>query len=318
MSRNPIIVAVDTPDIYRAKELCTQLRGHVGAVKLGLEFFSAHGPEGVREVLPEGMPLFLDLKFHDIPNTVGKAICALKGLPIHLLTIHTLGGAPMMRAAVEAADWLASQGQARPNVLGVTVLTSMDEADMEQIGVQLDVAKQVEKLALLAQQSGLDGVVCSPQEIEMLRRILGHSALLSEQKKSSSTQVGEQSPSPPLAGEPLFTTPLAGGLGGAVSSDRGRRESPPLTPPASGVGISSDPQVRWEKNKDLQAPWQNNNMLLVTPGIRPAGAAMGDQKRVMTPAEAISAGADYLVIGRPITEAKDPVTLCGEILSTLG
>ena len=225
--KNPIIVAIDTPDIQRAAALCTSLNGHVGAVKLGLEFFSAHGADGVREVLPKGLPLFLDLKFHDIPNTVGKAIRALKGLPIELLTIHTSGGAAMMQAAKEAADWLAEQGQKRPNILGVTVLTSMDKGDLEDVGVMWEVADQVKRLALLAKQHGLDGLVCSPQEVAMLREI--------------------------------------------VDLDSSRR------------------------------------MLLVAPGIRPIGAESGDQKRTMTPQNAMDAGADYLVIGRPITGADDPV-----------
>lgn len=232
---NPIIVAIDTPDKARAKALCAMLNGHVGAVKLGLEFFSAHGPAGVREVLPEGLPLFLDLKFHDIPNTVSKAIRALKGLPIHLLTIHTSGGASMMKAAAEAADWLGGQGSTRPKVLGVTVLTSLDALDMEQIGVGRDVGQQVEKLVLLAKASGLDGIVCSPHEIKRLQYLKAE-------------------------------------------------VSPPL-PPVNG----------------------EDEFIFVVPGIRPEGSAQGDQKRVMTPKEALAAGADYLVIGRPITEAENPL-----------
>lgn len=232
-ANNPIIVAIDTPDIQRAKQLCSGLAGHVGAVKLGLEFFSSHGPAGVREVLPPDMPLFLDLKFHDIPNTVGKAIRALQGLPIWLLTIHTSGGPAMMQAAAEASHWLADQGQKRPNVLGVTVLTSMDQADLAETGVAHDIPTQVAKLGLLAEKSGLDGLVCSPHEIELLR--------------------------------------------GKV----------------------------------------NGNMLLVTPGIRPAGSAMGDQKRALTPKQAVELGADYLVIGRPITKAADPAKAAQAILSEL-
>ena len=230
MADNPIIVAIDTPDITRASTLCHNLQGHVGAVKLGLEFFSAHGPDGVRKALPEGMPLFLDLKLYDIPNTVSKAIRSLKGLPVWLLTIHTSGGAAMMEAAAEAADWLAEQGQKRPHVLGVTVLTSMDDDDLTDVGVKQNVAKQVKQLALLAEKSGLDGVVCSPKEIELLR----------------------------------------------------------------------DTFAKIEKET-------NKHMLLVTPGIRPVGSDMGDQKRAMTPKQALEAGADYLVIGRPITQADDPV-----------
>ena len=233
MSDNPIICAIDTPDIARAKELCHLLQGHVGAVKLGLEFFSAHGPAGVREVLPEGMPLFLDLKYHDIPNTVSKAIRALKGLPVWMVTIHTSGGVKMMQAAAEAADWLAEQGQVRPNILGVTVLTSMDKADLKEIGIKTDVAKQVKHLAVLAADHGLDGLVCSPLEIDLLRK-----------------------------------TP-----------SKAKKE-----------------------------------MLLVVPGIRPEGFDKNDQKRVMTPKQALEAGADYLVIGRPITQAEDPVGVVQALL----
>lgn len=238
MPNNPIIVAIDTPDIQRAKALCAQLKEHVGAVKLGLEFFTAHGACGVREVVPEGMPLFLDLKFHDIPNTVGKAIRALDGLNIAMLTIHTLGGVSMMQSARDAADWLAAQGNLRPKVLGVTVLTSLNQEDLSKIGINEDISHWVRLLAIQAKQSGLNGIVCSPHEIKVLR---------------------------------------------AHFREHGEVDS--------------------------------NRMLLVTPGIRPAGSAAGDQKRTMTPREALDAGADYLVIGRPITDAEDPVDVAQKLLA---
>ncbi len=165
---NPIICAIDTTDIMSAKKLSGQVSGSVGAVKLGLEFFTANGAVGVREVAGD-IPLFLDLKFHDIPNTVAGAVRATAGINSFLMTVHTQGGKTMMKAAKEAALQLPN----KPMVVGVTILTSMDAADLESIGVKNSVSDQVKKLADLAQKSGLDGVVCSPHEIEVLRKQCG-------------------------------------------------------------------------------------------------------------------------------------------------
>lgn len=232
--RNPVLVAIDTPELDQAKTLSRSLAGTVGGIKLGLEFFNANGPAGVAEVAGGRGDLFLDLKYHDIPNTVAGAVRAAVRLRPMILNVHAGGGPAMMRAALKAAeDESARLGIPRPKVIGVTVLTSMDDGDLEAVGQQGPAADQVVRLARLARDCGLDGVVCSPREIEALRGACG----------------------------PGFT--------------------------------------------------------LVVPGIRPAGAAMGDQKRVMTPREAIDAGADWLVIGRPITGAPDPAAAVREILREL-
>jgi orotidine-5'-phosphate decarboxylase len=215
--RARIFVAIDTTDAWAAATLVRELSGIADGVKLGLEFFSAHGAAGVRAI--EGLPLFLDLKFHDIPNTVAGAVRAALPLSPALLTVHAAGGEAMMRAAADAAR---EGGEARPRLIGVTVLTSLNDADLEEVGQRAPALDQVVRLARLAQYSGLDGVVCSPLEVAAVREVCG----------------------------PDF--------------------------------------------------------LLVVPGIRPKSAAAGDQKRVMTPAEAVAAGADVLVIGRPITGAAEP------------
>jgi orotidine-5'-phosphate decarboxylase len=216
---SPIFCAIDTPDPARAQELANAVRGVVN-IKLGLEFFVANGPSAVRRVA-SGAPLFLDLKLHDIPNTVAGAVRAAASLKPMLLTIHCGGGAAMMRAAVEAAQQAAAGGK-RMQLLGVTVLTSLDNADLDAVGQRGPTAEQAVRLAKLARGCGLDGVVCSPHEIAALREACG---------------------------------------------------------------------------KDF---------LLIVPGIRPSGIAAGDQKRVLNPRAALDAGADYLVIGRPITGAPDP------------
>lgn len=229
-----IFCAIDTPSLEDALALCTRLEGLVGGVKLGLEFFSAQGPAGVRRVAEAGLPVFLDLKLHDIPSTVAGAVRALTPLAPAMLTLHAAGGAAMMKAAAEAASQAAADaGVARPKLLGVTVLTSLADTELSGLGIGGTAAKQVERLAQLALRSGLDGVVCSPREAENLRAVLGRKALL------------------------------------------------------------------------------------VVPGIRPEGAAAGDQKRVMTPREAIAAGADYLVIGRPVTGADDPAAAARAIAESL-
>ncbi|MDX2073252.1 MAG: orotidine 5'-phosphate decarboxylase / HUMPS family protein [Alphaproteobacteria bacterium] len=164
MTKNPIFCAIDTTDLDRARRLIGVVAPYVGGIKLGLEFFVHHGAEGVKRVMPEGTPLFLDLKFHDIPNTVAGAVRALSGLNIFMTTIHAGGGSAMMMAAKEAAAKLP----ANPKILGVTILTSLEEKDMEPLGIQLSVAQQVERLATLAKTSGLDGIVCSPHELSSL------------------------------------------------------------------------------------------------------------------------------------------------------
>ena len=217
-----IFLAIDTTDVGVATSQAAATQGAVGGIKLGLEFFAANGPGGVRAVTAGGMPLFLDLKLHDIPNTVAGAVRAVTPLNPTLLTVHAGGGGAMLHAAADAAGEAAAKtGTARPRIVAVTVLTSLAEADMSAIGQQGPIADQARRLAALARRCGLDGVVCSPHEIETLRAECGA------------------------------------------------------------------------------------DFLLVVPGIRPAWADAGDQKRVMTPAEAARRGADYLVIGRPITAAAD-------------
>ena len=227
MDHNPILCAIDTNELARAQSLIAATASAVGGVKLGLEFFVAHGPGGIRMAAAGQMNVFLDLKLHDIPSTVAGAVKSSLVLDPLLLTVHCGGGPAMMRASVEA------RGSARTKIVGVTVLTSLDDNDLAAVGQSAPAAAQVRRLALLAQASGLDGVVCSPQEVAMLREAC---------------------------------------------------------------------------RKDF---------LLVVPGIRPAGAAVGDQKRVQTPRDAIAAGADYLVIGRPITEAPDPGAAARAILADL-
>jgi len=228
MTSNPVYCALDTSDAEAAAALAARLRGAVGGIKLGLEFFAANGPEGVRRAAGP-LPVFLDLKLHDIPNTVSGAVRAIGRLGIAMTTIHAAGGAEMMRAARNAADETA----ARPLLLGVTVLTSLDEAALPGIGMAGPVAEAVKRLAALAQESGLDGAVCSPHEVAALRN-------------------------------------------------------------QCGAGF-----------------------ILVVPGIRPAGSGDDDQRRTMTPAEALAAGADILVIGRPITGAPDPAAAARSIAATL-
>jgi len=225
-----LFVALDTTDLEGAAALAASLAPVAGGLKLGKEFFTAHGPGGVRRLAEAGLPLFLDLKFHDIPNTVAGAVRAALALRPAMLTVHAAGGAAMMRAAAGAA---AEGGAGRPLVLAVTVLTSLDEGDLRALGVVGPVDEQVGRLAALARESGLDGAVCSPREAADLRR-------------------------------------------------------------ACGAGFR-----------------------LVVPGIRPTWAAKGDQKRVTTPADAIAAGADYLVVGRPITEADDPVAAARAVVDEI-
>jgi orotidine-5'-phosphate decarboxylase len=214
-SENPVFVALDTPDLSRAIEIAKAVKPYVGGLKIGLEFLTAQGPDGIRKIVETGMKVFADTKFHDIPNTVAAAAREIAKYGVAIFNVHVSGGEAMMKAAVEAAN-------PRPKIIGVTVLTSLNDDDLEAVGQRGPSGDQVARLAKLAKASGLDGVVCSPREIALVRRACG----------------------------PDF--------------------------------------------------------LIVTPGVRPAGSALADQRRVMTPAEAVRAGADILVVGRPITAAPDP------------
>ena len=222
---SPIFVAIDTPDLARALALAERVRHHVGGLKLGLEFFSAHGHHGVRELAALGLPIFLDLKLHDIPNTVASAIQALHDLAPSILTVHAAGGRAMLEDAKAAAPPTC-------RVVAVTVLTSLDANDLASIGVPGSEHDQVERLTRLAHDAGLDGVVCSGFEVAAAKKI-----------------------------------------------------------------------------------WRDG--FFVVPGVRPAGGALGDQKRVMTPRQALDNGASILVVGRPITQAEDPDAAARAITATL-
>ena len=222
MSANPVYCALDTPLRARAEKLAAQLSGAVGGLKIGMEYFYAHGSDGYRGLAGFEQPIFLDLKLHDIPNTVASAVRALAPLEPALLNVHAGGGASMMQAAANAAKEAKDKGFRAPSMLAVTVLTSLEESDLHAMGVSGRPSEQVLRLAQLARANGMDGVVCSAHEIELLRAEMG------------------------------------------------------------------------------------TDFKLIVPGIRPAGSATHDQKRVMTPEDAQQAGADILVIGRAITEAEDP------------
>jgi len=217
-----IIIALDVPTKEEGIALVSRLKD-ARTFKVGLELFTAEGPALFRKLKALRKDVFLDLKLHDIPNTVAGAVRSAFGHGVQMMTIHASGGREMMAKAAEAARTAAEGGKnPKPILLGVTVLTSLKGPDLEEVGLTSDVASQVLRLAGLAKAAGLDGVVCSPQEIEVLRREYG------------------------------------------------------------------------------------NELVIVTPGIRPVWAAAQDQKRIMTPAEAVAKGADYLVIGRPITGAPSP------------
>jgi len=232
--QNPIIAALDLPTAEQALKLAQEIAPAVGAFKIGSELFTSAGPDIVRRVRDTGQAVFLDLKFHDIPNTVAKAVTSGVRLDIQMLTIHASGGLEMMRAAEESAQQTASQsGRNAPLVLGVTVLTSHDANTLSETGCDANVGKQVERLAQLAVKAGLRGLVCSPLEIVALRQIL---------------------------------------------------------PPS---------------------------VQLVTPGIRTGAEMADDQKRTLSPNEALDAGANWLVIGRPIYAAPNPRAAAEAIWSSL-
>jgi orotidine-5'-phosphate decarboxylase len=220
-----IIVALDFPDALTALQLVEQLEPSMCKLKVGKELFTRAGPSLVEKLSGKGFDVFLDLKFHDIPNTVASACKAAAELGVWMVNVHTFGGRAMMEAAREAIDTFDN----KPLLIGVTVLTSMDDAALREIGIEQSAQEQVVRLAKLAQTSGLDGVVCSAQEAQLLRQLMGE------------------------------------------------------------------------------------RFALVTPGIRPAGSDKGDQKRIMTPKLAIDSGASYLVIGRPITQAQNPLAVIKQI-----
>ncbi|MGJ3649628.1 orotidine-5'-phosphate decarboxylase [Sphingomonas sp. GlSt437] len=182
---NRIFVALDTPDIERAKLIATRVRHHVGGIKLGLEFFMANGRHGVMEMHALGLPIFLDLKLHDIPNTVGKAIQALRGLDPAILTVHAAGG----RAMLEDAKAAAPVGT---KVVAVTMLTSLDQSDMVSIGLQPDPHEQVLRLAELAQSAGVDGIVCSGEEVAAAHKAWPKGFLVVPGVRPGDGHVGDQ------------------------------------------------------------------------------------------------------------------------------
>ena len=183
--RSPIFVAIDTPDLERAKAIATRVRNHVGGIKLGLEFFCANGRHGVREMAELQLPIFLDLKFHDIPNTVGKAIQALRPLEPAVLTVHAAGGRAMMEDAKAAAP-------SGTKVVAVTVLTSLDSSDLESIGLAADPHAQVERLTALAREAGLDGVVCSGNEVAAAKRLWPDGFFVVPGVRPAESHVGDQ------------------------------------------------------------------------------------------------------------------------------
>ena len=222
---NPIFVALDTPGLDQAIAMTEAVRGHAGGVKLGLEFFSAQGPQGIRRVSEIGLPIFLDLKLHDIPKTVAKTVEALAPLEPAILTVHAAGGHEMLQAAKRAAP-------PGTKVVAVTLLTSLDAGDLADLGIDRSPAEQVTRFAWIARDAGIDGIVCSGAEVAAARKT-----------------------------------------------------------------------------------WPTG--FFVVPGIRPAGADVADQKRVVTPAQALDDGASVLVIGRPITGAPDPARAIAEISASL-
>lgn len=227
---NPVFVALDTPDLGQALAWGRALAPVAGGLKIGLEFVHAQGPKGIEAVVALGAPVFLDVKLHDIPNTVAGAVRTLAKLGVAIINVHASGGSAMMRAAQEAA---AEAGAKAPEIIGVTMLTSLDDADLAAGGVADTSEAYVTRLAKLARDSGLAGVVCSAREIAAVRHATG---------------------------------------------------------------------------KDF---------LITVPGIRPRGSDVADQKRVMSPDEAVAAGADIIVVGRPITKAADPASATRAITATL-
>ncbi len=235
MRTNKLIVALDVDSAQKATELVSALRGMAGMFKIGMQLFTAAGPALVREIISSGERVFLDLKYHDIPNTVALAGVEATRLGVSIFNIHAAGGSEMMlRTVGSVSECAAAEGLSRPLVIAVTILTSANEAVVAEVGFGSTPAELVPRLALLAEASGMDGVVASPREVGIVRSVV--------------------------------------------------------------------------KRPDF---------VVVTPGIRPADAALFDQKRVTTPREAVLAGADYIVVGRPILDALDPARAAQQILDEL-
>lgn len=226
MSHEKLIVALDTGDLKKVKRITDEFSGIVEIFKIGSQLFTRYGPRVVNMVHKKGGKVFLDLKFHDIPNTVKSAVESARDLGVFMLTLHTLGGRDMLEAA--------SSVSGRPKLAGVTVLTSMDDRDLARLGLRRKVKEEVLYLAKLAKDCALDGAVCSPREIEIVRKKVG------------------------------------------------------------------------------------GDFMIIVPGIRPKGEKASDQKRILTPREAIALGADYIVVGRPILEASSPIKAVREILKDIG
>jgi orotidine-5'-phosphate decarboxylase len=222
--KDRLIVALDLPDATQARAMVDRLAGQVGMFKVGSQIFTAAGPDFVREIVARGEKVFLDLKYHDIPHTIAGAVSSGSQLGVSLMTVHALGGAEMLEAAVGALPAMGVR------LLAVTILTSHSEDGLDAVGLTGTLAESVRRLALLAREAGADGVIASPQEVALVREACG------------------------------------------------------------------------------------SDFLIVTPGIRPAGSARGDQPRAATPAAARAAGADYLVVGRPVLEAADPVAAAASIV----
>lgn len=232
--KDRLIIALDVQGRDDALRLVERLAGAVGMFKIGSQLFTAEGPQLVREIVASGERVFLDLKFHDIPNTVAGAVESAARLGVSILNVHTLGGSEMMRAAGHAVGDRGLLWITRPAVLGVTVLTSMDKADLADVGISSDLSSEVVRLATLARDSGLDGIVASPHEIRLIRE--------------------------------------------CITAER---------------------------------------FIILTPGIRPEWVEKGDQKRIATPASAIRDGADFIVIGRAVTDSADPRAAVDRILDEI-
>ncbi|NRA62582.1 MAG: orotidine-5'-phosphate decarboxylase [Psychrobium sp.] len=229
-NQSKVVVALDFDNKENALAFVDSIDSNSCRLKVGKEMFTYFGPEFVKTLVDKGFDVFLDLKFHDIPNTVAKAVTAAAELGVWMVNVHATGGEKMMRAAKDA---LSIYGDKAPLLIAVTVLTSMEESELPLIGVNAPLDEHVIRLASLTKDCGLDGVVCSAQEASKLKNLLG------------------------------------------------------------------------------------SDFNLITPGIRPAGSAVGDQKRIMTPEQAVAAGSDYLVIGRPITKAQQPALVLREINDSL-
>ena len=221
---NNIICAIDTKNMEEAIKITTLLKGHINMVKCGLEYFTSNGNTGIKKIASTGVDIFLDLKFHDIPNTVAEAVKSAVHFNVSMITIHILGGKTMMEKAVEAATEESDKlGVKKPLIIGVSILTSIDNDELNEIGIFNDIQEQVIILAKLAKEAGLDGIVCSSHEIKKIKQVCGC------------------------------------------------------------------------------------DFITVVPGIRPQSMDKNDQKRVATPGEAVNNGADYIVIGRPITQSNNPL-----------